>query len=243
MIKERKAERIIHTAALMTAACRDNPQRGIQVNVMGTTSVLDCARRGLVSRVVQSSSNVVGAPGTSVYALTKMISERVAGMYRASYGVEAVSLRYGAVFGAWKGPPTSIPARLLRLLVEAAVKQKAAVIDDPMYIWQGVDSFVDARDCAAANVAAVLVEKPVTAVYDVAPAKGLAFEDIIQALKRRHPDFQTDFRVTTDNGFAGYPVKTEVNVDAATAQREIGFTARYSIGDTIEEAARFVPAS
>jgi nucleoside-diphosphate-sugar epimerase len=243
IIKEKGVERIIHTAALMTAACRQNPYRGIDVNVIGTTAVLDCARRGLVSRVVHSSSNVVDAPETSVYALTKMMSERVAKMYRTSYGVEAVSLRYAAVLGTWKGPPTSIPARLLRLLVDAAVQRRAAVIDDPMLIWQGVDSFVDARDCAAANVAAALAEKPVTAVYDVAPSRGLAFDDIIEAIKHRYADFKTDFRVSTDKGFAGYPVKTDIKIDTTIAQREIGFTARHSIGDTVEEAARFASTS
>lgn len=243
LVKEKSIEHVIHTAALMTAACRQNPYRGINVNVMGTTAILDLARRGLVSRVVHSSSNVVDALETSVYALSKCLSERVARMYRASYGVETVSLRYAAVLGAWKGPPTSIPARLLRLLVDAAVQHRTAVIDDAMLIWQGVDSFVDSRDCAAANVAAVVAEKPVTAVYDVAPPKGLAFGDIIAAIKQRYPNFKTDFQVTTEKGFAGYPVKTEIKIDTSTAQREIGFTAQYSIGDTIEEAARFASAS
>jgi nucleoside-diphosphate-sugar epimerase len=242
LLKERRIECVVHTAALMTAACQANPHRGIQVNVMGTTAILDCARRGLISRVVQSSSNVAEAPATSVYSLTKMVSERVSTMYRTSYGVRVVSLRYGAVFGAWNGPATSLPARLLRLLVDAAVKRQIAVIDDPLLLWRGVDSFVDARDCAAANVAAVLADNPATGVYDVAPAKGLAFDEIIDAVHQRYPDFKTDFRATTETGFAGYPMKSAVSVDAETTEKEIGFKTRYAIGDTVEEAARFVSA-
>jgi UDP-glucose 4-epimerase len=241
VLTSRGVERVIHTAALMTAACRADPRRGLQVNAFGTTNLLDCARRGMIDRIVLSSSNVVEAPSTSVYALSKYLSEQVTKMYRQSYGVKAVSLRYAAVFGAWNGPPTSIPARLMRMMVDAAVQKKPAVIEDPLFIWKGVDSFVDARDCAAANVAAALADNPVTAVYDVAPAKGLAFEEIVSAIHSRFPDFNVDYRVTTDKGFAGYPVKDQVQVDNEAAKREIGFTPRFSIRDTVDETARFAP--
>src|SRR5688572_24374533 len=46
LLSARKIERVIHTAALMTAACRADPRRGLQVNVFGTVNLLDCARRG-----------------------------------------------------------------------------------------------------------------------------------------------------------------------------------------------------
>lgn len=243
ILSARKIERAIHTAALMTAACRADPRRGLQVNVFGTVNLLDCARRGLIDRVVLSSSNVVEAPSTSVYALSKSMAEQATAMYRRSYNVTAVSLRYAAVFGAWSGPPTSIPARLMRTLVESAVRKETAVIEDPMFVWRGVDSFVDARDCAAANVAAVLADKPVTGVYDVAPARGLAFEEIVSAIRQRYPDFSIDYRVKAETGFAGYPVKDSVAIDSATAAREIGFSPRFSIGDTVEETARFVARS
>ena len=138
LLATRRVERVIHTAALMTAACRADPRRGLQVNVFGTTNLLDCARRGLIDRVVLSSSNVVETPSTSVYALSKSLSEQISGMYRRSYAVAVVSLRYAAVFGAWNGPPTSIPARLMRLMVDAALQRRPAVIEDPMLIWRGV---------------------------------------------------------------------------------------------------------
>jgi UDP-glucose 4-epimerase len=242
LIKEMRIQRVVHTAGLMTGACRENPRLGIQVNVMGTTNLLDCARRGLIQRLVQASSNVVDAPGTSVYALTKMVSERISTMYRNSYQVDVVSLRYGAVFGAWKGPATSLPTRLMRLLVKAAVERESAVIDDPVLAWQGVESFVDARDCARGNVTAVLADNPKTRIYDVAPAKGLAFDEIADAIRQRYPDFKVDFRVSVKTGFAGYPVKDRVEVDSATAETEIGFKPIHAIGDTIEETARFLTA-
>lgn len=241
LLATRRVERVIHTAALMTAACRADPRRGLQVNVFGTTNLLDCARRGLIDRVVLSSSNVVETPSTSVYALSKSLSEQISGMYRRSYAVAVVSLRYAAVFGAWNGPPTSIPARLMRLMVDAALQRRPAVIEDPMLIWRGVNSFVDARDCAAANVAAALAENPVTGVYDVAPAQGLAFDEIVAAIQSRFPDFKVDYRVTTETGFAGYPVRDKVSVDSATAKREINFSPRFSIVDTVDETARFAP--
>lgn len=243
LIAARGIQRVMHTAALMTAACRADPRRGLQVNVLGTINLLDAARRGLIDRVVLSSSNVVEAPSTSVYALSKSMAEQATAMYRRSYNVAAVSLRYAAVFGAWNGPPTSIPTRLMRMLVESAVRRETAVIDDPMFVWRGVDSFIDARDCAEANAAAVLADNPVTGIDDVAPARGLAFDEIVSAIRQRYPDFNIEYRVAPETGFAGYPIKDSISIDNTTASREIGFSPRFSIGDTVEETARFVTNS
>ena len=188
--------------------------------------------------MVLSSSNVVDAPSTSVYALSKMLSEQVSNMYRASYGVKTVSLRYGAVFGIWKGAATSLPARLIRLLVEAAVAGKPAVIDDPLLIWQGVDSFVDARDCAEANVAAVLAENPVTAIYDIALSHGLAFDEIAAGRQKCFPS-STHYQVKL-KPVCRISRQTSGQGRQRPSRERARLQPRYSIGATVDEAIRFI---
>ncbi|MBC7703595.1 MAG: NAD(P)-dependent oxidoreductase, partial [Rhodoferax sp.] len=123
--------RIVHTAALLSTAIRQNPLEGIRVNVMGTANVLELARQLRLSRVVIASSTTVGYPTfgdfhgqavpedfemnflkhrpSSIYGGTKVAGEHLSLLYRDLYGVRVVVLRYAAVISAWSGPGTSVP--------------------------------------------------------------------------------------------------------------------------------------
>ena len=62
LISNEGVDRIVHTAALLSTAIRANPAEGVRVNVMGTLSVIDAARRHRLKRVVLASSTRVGYP-------------------------------------------------------------------------------------------------------------------------------------------------------------------------------------
>ncbi len=83
-----------------------------RVNVSGTLTVLEAARRLDVERVVYSSSSSVYGDDTSPtkkvgrtgrplspYAVSKLAGENYAEVYAALHGVEAVTLRFFNVFG------------------------------------------------------------------------------------------------------------------------------------------------
>ena len=103
--------------------------------------------------------SVANRPG-SIYAATKVTAEHLGLLYRDLYGVSTVSLRYAAVISAWSGPGTSVPGRVLFTLVAAAQIGETAVISDHFMVWRGGDEFIDARDCAYANVAALDAAAP-----------------------------------------------------------------------------------
>ena len=56
-IENEKIDRIIHTAAFMTAAINQRPAMGIKANMMGLLNVLEAARIFGLKRVVFTSSN------------------------------------------------------------------------------------------------------------------------------------------------------------------------------------------
>ena len=58
-VERYKVDRIIHTAGLLSSAMNDRPMRGVHVNLMGTTAVLETAR---LHRWSGSSSAARGAP-------------------------------------------------------------------------------------------------------------------------------------------------------------------------------------
>lgn len=135
LVESHGVRRIVHTAALLSTAIRQDPVKGVEVNVMGTAHLLEIARLHRLERVVIASSTTVGYPvfgdfegdslpedfslksirhrPGSIYVATKVAAEHLALLYRDLYGVNTVSLRYAAVISAWSGPGTSVPARVL----------------------------------------------------------------------------------------------------------------------------------
>lgn len=107
------ADQVFHLAALpRIARSIEDPLGTGRVNVLGTLSVLDAARRASVKRIVYaSSSSVYGAQAThlmsedmtpnplSPYAQHKLTGEQFAGMFARLYGMSIVSLRFFNVYG------------------------------------------------------------------------------------------------------------------------------------------------
>lgn len=104
----------------------DDPLADMIVNVQGTVHCLEAARRNSVRRFVFASS---GAPigevqppiheelpchPTSPYGASKLAGEGYCSAYSRSFGVGAVALRFGNVYGPGSGHKTSVVAKFLR---------------------------------------------------------------------------------------------------------------------------------
>lgn len=263
LVEQRRVDAIVHTAALLSTAIRRSPVDGVRVNVMGCAHVLELAREFALRRVVIASSATVAYPAfaaydaardgpgipedfaqrflthrpTSIYAATKCFDEHLALLYRDLYGVSAVALRYGAVIGAWDGPETSVPGRLLSILFGAARRGEPAVIDDPLLAWRGGEEFVDARDCAAANMAALHATAPAQGVYNVGSGEASRFDDVVAAVRALHPDLQVRLVIEPRNGFAGFVHVRPAASDISAAARELGWTPRYRLADAVRHYA------
>ncbi|MDM0024352.1 NAD-dependent epimerase/dehydratase family protein [Variovorax saccharolyticus] len=252
--------RVVHTAALLSTAIREDPRKGIEVNVMGVANVLEAARQQALERVVLASSTTVGYPSFgdfegptfpedfalksishrpgSIYAATKVTAEHLALLYRDLYGVSTVSLRYAAVISAWNGPGTSVPGRVLSSLAGPASSGQVSVIDDPYVVWRGGEEFIDARDCALANVAALDAADPAQGAYNIGLGHLCTFHDFEQAVRRLHPSLQVELRIEPTGGFAGFPHVRHAASDIGAAARELGWRPAFSLTDSV---AHFAP--
>ena len=261
LIERHGVKRIVHTAALLSTAIRENPLLGVQVNVMGMANVLEAARLYHVTRVVVASSatvcyptfgdfdgdafpedfalkSITHRPG-SIYAATKITAEHLALLYRDLYGVSTVSLRYAAVISAWRGPGTSVPGRVLSSLAGPASRGQVSVIDDPYVVWRGGEEFIDARDCALANVAALDAGNPVQGVYTVGLGQLCGFEDFVDAVRLLYPSLQVALRVQPTGGFAGFPHVRQAASNTDAAARELGWRPAFSLADSVAHFAPF----
>ena len=259
LVRDHAVDAIVHTAALLSTAIRKDPLAGIHINVMGTANVLEIARRRQLRRVVLASSATVGYQafgdfdGTafpedfgmhylrhrpaSIYVGTKVAGEYLALLYRDLYGVDAVALRYAAVISAWSGPGTSVPGKVLSSLLLPARRGDTACIDDPFTVWRGGEEFIDARDCARANIAALDASAPAQGVYNIGLGSLASFDDFVAAVRLTHPDLQVRLDVQPAGGFAGFPHVRSAASDISAAARELGWTPAHPLADAITHYA------
>jgi nucleoside-diphosphate-sugar epimerase len=117
IINDNKVDCVIHLAAITElAACEENPQECISVNVGGTASVLEAARITGVRKVIFASTSAVYEntfkpnPNAGLheyeevhprlfYSVSKKMAEDVCDSYRVNYDMDITILRYFNVFG------------------------------------------------------------------------------------------------------------------------------------------------
>ena len=236
-----------------------DPLEGVRVNVMGTANVLEAARLFALQRVVIASSTTVGYPTFgeihgdalpedfalrslshrpgSIYVATKVAGEHLALLYRDLYGVSVAALRYAGVISAWSGPGTSVPAKVLSSLLEPARRGATAVLDDSYTLWNGGEEFIDARDRARANVAALDAKAPAQAVYHVGLGCLSTFDQFVDAVRSLYPALLVEKACAPVGGFAGFPHVREAASDISAAAHELGWTPAYSLEQSVRHFA------
>ena len=104
---------VFHLAAeARIQPCIENPIKAVQANMLGTASVLQCARANGVKRVIYSStSSAYGLKNTpplletmpndclNPYSVSKVGGEELCKMYSRLYGIETIIFRYFNVYG------------------------------------------------------------------------------------------------------------------------------------------------
>jgi UDP-glucose 4-epimerase len=221
--------------------------------------VLELARRHQLRRVVLASSSTVGYQAfgdfkgdafpedfpmqfirhrpASIYVGTKVAGEYLGLLYRDLYGQSVVALRYAAVISAWSGPGTSVPGKVLSSLLLPARRGETAVIDDPFTVWNGGEEFIDARDCASANLAALDAADPAQGVYNIGMGQLSSFDAFVDAVRLCQPALQVRLDVQPAGGFAGFPHIRSQASDLSAAARELDWAPRHTLADAVAHYA------
>jgi UDP-glucose 4-epimerase len=125
---------IFHEAAFVSVPqSMDEPQTCFDVNLTGTSQLLDAARKAGVRRAVLASSAAVYGESEALplveetplqpkspYAVTKRVNEMYAELFTNAFGLEVVALRYFNVYGPRQRPDSmyaaAVPIFVRRLL-------------------------------------------------------------------------------------------------------------------------------
>lgn len=254
-IQRHRPERIIHTAAFLTSTVRERPYAGVQVNLGGTQAVFEAARLTGVKRVVFSSSATVYFGLTrppedgvlredqplrlitehppSVYAAAKVAAEWLGHRYRLEHGREVVTVRFGAVYGPWRGTPSGGPTRLLQEVVEAAHANRPARLK-ASDLRGGAMDFVYAADCAQGAVKAAFVDKPLNWVYNI--GEGVARNvpriiEIVEQVTGRPLKIDVLDEGSSETGYAADTWPLDLSRSRADLRYEVEFPMAVAIRD------------
>ena len=185
-------EIVIHMAASVgRQKSLDNPREDSEVNLVGTTTVLDEARKAGVKTVVYSSSaaifgELMDTPISedhpqnpdSPYGVSKLAGEKQALCYAGLYGMKIVCLRYFNVFGInqrYDAYGNVIPIFARRLFSN----QPLMIYDD----GEQTRDFVNGKDVALANYLAATAA-PGTGVYNIGTGASITINHLAQLMIR-----------------------------------------------------------
>ena len=118
ILEEHNISHVLHAAAIRTTEAQENPGNAIDVNVNGTTSMLEASRLfGKLKRFVFISTAAVygeqpgleninekaGCSASLTYIATKLAAEKLVECYAHSYGIQAIIIRPQILFGPSRG--------------------------------------------------------------------------------------------------------------------------------------------
>jgi len=184
---------VFHEAALGSVPRSvADPATTHDVNITGTLNVLLAARDAGVKRVVYaSSSSVYGETPVlpkredmtvqplSPYALSKLVGEHYASVFKQVYGFEVVSLRYFNIFGPRQDPESQYAAVIPRFITALLDGKSPVVYGDGL---QSRDfTFVD--NVVNANLLAAEVEGVAGRAFNVACGGRYTLLDLLGKMK------------------------------------------------------------
>ena len=182
----RGCDAIVHLAGVLTLACKENPVRGAQINLVGTLNVFEAALRHGIGKVVYTSSAGTYGPQsgeipipTSHYGAFKLACEGSARAYFADHGLSSIGFRPYVVYGPGRDSGLSAGPSLA---CRAAARGEAYV-----FPYEGMAGLVYVDDVAAAYESALSDRSPGAHVFNMIGEQATP-DDVIAELRKLAPN-------------------------------------------------------
>jgi UDP-glucose 4-epimerase len=227
----------------------EDPAWDAGINVGGTINVLDAARRAGVARVVNTSTggaiygdvDTIPTPETTpprpmaAYGTSKLCAETYSGWFERLYGLSAVTLRYGNVYGPRQDP-------LGEAGVIAIFCGKLMSGERPVIFGDGRQTrdYVYVADVVAANLAAAS-HPEAHGVYNVGTGRECSVLEVLAALRRAAGLDDDELQPEFAPGRLGELQRSAL--DASRARVELGFTAQADLDDGMRRTLEWARAA
>jgi nucleoside-diphosphate-sugar epimerase len=191
----RGVDYVLHQAAIPSVPRSiEDPLGGDDVNVHGTVTLLDGARKAGVKRVVfAASSSAYGekAPGEpkvetmqpaplSPYAAAKLAGEYYMQAFYRSFGLETVALRYFNIFGPRQDPKSQYAAVIPNFVTAALQGRPATIYGD----GQTSRDFCFVENAIEANLLACTAAGAAGEVFNIACGESTSLLETVDIIAR-----------------------------------------------------------
>ena len=229
-----EVDRIVHAGGISGRSVeRRDKNAPIAVNVTGTATIFEAARRHGVRRVVLcSSGSVYGSsdrdPVTedsplipvNSYGASKVGSEAIMHAYAAESGVDGIALRIFQAFGPGRRTRCSI-----RTMVEAALDGQVATI---AYREDARCQYIYIDDVVEALFAALYAEPTPQRVYNISGGTSLTLTEVANIAAKILPGLSVQFG--DDPLSWEYRLK---QIDISAAKRDLGYVPKVGLAEGI----------
>ena len=232
MVAEHRPQAIVHSGGISgPMVAPGEPTFVFDVNVGGTISVCDAAKRQGVGRLIFLSSIVAygdqpdEAPvteatpllGSEPYAASKVAGEGIVRAY-AREGLDATSLRLGAVYG-----PRRTTSCVVRVMLENALAGRPTRIE---FSGSTRRQYVYVEDVVDAIMLALDKPRPKLPAYNVTAGIRPTIAEVSEAARQTFPSLDVSFEG------AVHPFDNRIGtLQIEAAERDLGYRPKTSLVD------------
>ncbi|MBX4270560.1 NAD-dependent epimerase/dehydratase family protein [Clostridium estertheticum] len=174
IFEKEKPDVVVHNAAQISVSNSvENPLEDASINIIGTINILEASRQFGVKKIIYpASAAIFGEPEylpidekhplnmISPYGVSKHTVEHYLGVYKKSYNIDYVVLRYSNVYGPRQD--SSGEGGVVSIFCEKLINGQAPFIYGD---GEQIRDFVYVKDVAEANLMAI--EKNKSGIYNV----------------------------------------------------------------------------
>ncbi len=214
----------------------DNPARIGAINIDGTMAIFELARRSKPRRTLICSSIMAYGPDSepgalrvetecpepiSVYGASKVAAEALMHAFRGQYGIDAVALRLGHVYGAGRTTQCFVSDMLkaIREQRQCHVPQARGSLRQYVYI----------EDVCQAIDLAIAVEAPRSRVFNITAGEIHTLEEVAKEVRQQVGGLDVDFDENVD--LPNYRIG---KLSLARARAELGYEPELSLAAGIQ---------
>ncbi len=186
-----------HAAFISVPLSMQDPQTCLEVNVEGTSNLLEAARKAGVRQVVLASSAAVYGDADSIplkedtplgalspYAASKQMNEVYAGLYTRAFDLPVIALRYFNVYGPRQSPQSDYAAVI-------PIWARRMLDGEPPLVYgdggQGRD-FIYVEDVVRANLLATENTPAPGQVFNICGGQEISLLDLLDVLEELIPN-------------------------------------------------------
>ena len=251
VLKEHRAQAILHFGGAVGPSVEATPWASIQSNLIGTTTVFEAARLAGIQKIVFPSSKMVYGPvherhrhpsyepvpedhprePPKLYGKLKRAIEDTADHYAPLYGLDIKALRFGSAYAPGKFGRHGKVSPVMGII-------EAAIANRPMRIEAGAEQRDDlCYSGESANGAIAALDAPATpgkfAVYNIASGELISLAEMIGVLRQLFPQWQGEAGVGLDYRSMGSGYYFLMSTEKA--RKEIGFKPKFDFRRAAED--------